>query len=119
MRPILDQTKVESRAARKIESFHSDVVAEVQKAIAEHKVVVVGMAGNPFVGKARKLLAKNGMNHKYLMYGSYFNGWKKRLAIKLWSGWPTYPQIFVEGRLVGGYTDLLNQIKEGKLPSSK
>jgi hypothetical protein len=36
--------------------------------------------------------------HTYLEYGSYFSKWKERLAIKLWSGWPTFPQVFVDGR---------------------
>ena len=31
-----------------------------------------------------------------------FSEWKKRLAIKLWSGWPTFPQVFVRGTLIGG-----------------
>jgi monothiol glutaredoxin len=33
-------------------------------------------------------------------------GWKKRLAIKLWTGWPTFPQIFHKGVLIGGAKDL-------------
>ena len=31
---------------------------------------------------------------------------RERLAIKMWSGWPTYPQIFIKGTLVGGASDL-------------
>lgn len=117
MRQILDPVKIEAHASSKIEAFHSTVVAEVKQAVSENKVVVIGMTGNIFVGKARKLLASNGVEHKYLAYGSYFGGWKQRLAIKLWSGWPTFPQVFVEGRLVGGYTDLEHLIREGKLTS--
>ncbi|MBY0515640.1 MAG: hypothetical protein K2P81_01940 [Bacteriovoracaceae bacterium] len=35
--------------------------------------------------------------------------------MKLWSGWPTYPQVFVNGKLVGGYQETAQQIKEGKI----
>lgn len=115
VRPILDSKMIDENAAKKIASFHSDVVAEVQNAVAQNKVVVVGMSVNPLVGKARRILAANGIDHKYLMYGGYTSQWKKRLAIKLWSGWPTFPQVFVEGRLIGGFTDLKKQIDEGKL----
>lgn len=102
-------------AAKAIGSFHADVVKEVSSAVSSNKIVVVGMAHNPFVGKARKALKEAGIPFTYLQYGNYFGGWKKRLAIKLWSGWATYPQVFVEGKLVGGYTDLAHQLKAGKI----
>jgi glutaredoxin-related protein len=111
MRQILSSEQVNSRALKTISSFHSQVVDEVKAAVAANKIVVVGMAGNVFVGKARKLLAAKGLEFKYIEYGSYFSMWKPRLAIKIWSGWPTFPQVFVEGRLIGGYKDLVEYLK--------
>jgi monothiol glutaredoxin len=35
----------------------------------------------------------------------------------MWSGWPTFPQIFINGRLVGGSDDLKKLIADGKLAS--
>jgi monothiol glutaredoxin len=102
-------------AAKIIGAYHADVVKEVSTAVSSNKVVVVGMAHNPFVRKARKALNEAGIPFTYLQYGSYVSGWKKRLAIKLWSGWATYPQVFVEGKLVGGYNDLAHQLKLGKV----
>ena len=29
-----------------------------------------------------------------------------RSTLKLWSGWPTFPMVFVQGTLVGGANDL-------------
>lgn len=78
-------------------------------------MVVVGMAQNPFVKKARAALEKAGIPFTYLEYGSYFSQWKERLAIKLWSGWPTFPQVFVRGTLVGGFTDVERMIADGSL----
>ena len=75
---------------------------EVTAAVGKHAVVVVGMAHNPHVRKVRNLLREADVAFEYLEYGSYVGGWKKRLAIKLWSGWPTFPQVFVRGVLVGG-----------------
>ena len=94
-------------------AFHADVVREVEQAIAASPVVVVGMAQNPHVKKVRKALTAAGIAFTYLEYGSYFSGWKKRLAIKLWSGWATFPQVFLRGQLVGGEDLTLAAIAEG------
>lgn len=106
MRQVLSTDKVADKTLKKMAGYHSSVVEEVKAAVAANKIVVVGMAGNPFVSRARKLLKERGMEFKYMEYGSYVSGWKPRLAIKLWSGWPTYPQVFIDGRLIGGFTDL-------------
>jgi glutaredoxin-related protein len=89
-------------AVKKMASFHEDVVAEVEQTIKREPVVVVGMAQNPHVKNVRKALDEAGVPYRYLEYGSYFSEWKKRLAVKLWSGWPTFPQVFVRGVLIGG-----------------
>jgi glutaredoxin-related protein len=83
-------------------AFHADVVGTVERAASEAPVLVVGMAQNPHVKSVRKALAEAGVEFIYLEFGSYFSRWRERLAIKLWSGWPTFPQVFVRGVLVGG-----------------
>jgi monothiol glutaredoxin len=95
--------------------FHADVVREVERAVAESPVVVVGMAQNVHVKNARKALQRAGIEFRYLEYGSYLSGWKKRLAIKLWSGWPTFPQVFVRGVLLGGELLTVAAITDGSL----
>ncbi len=110
-RPLHDQ--VTPRANEKMERFHASTVAEVQAAVAAHAVVVVGMKWNPHVPKARKALDAAGIAYHYLEYGSYAGGWKPRLAIKMWSGWPTFPQVFVKGALVGGAADLEAALADG------
>ncbi len=51
------------------------------------------MAQNPHVKNVRKALKNAGIDFTYLEYGSYFSQWRKRLAIKMWSGWPTFPRL--------------------------
>lgn len=109
-RPTLAPAAIEAQAA-----FHADVVSEVAKAIESHPVVVVGMAQNPFVKKARQALKDAGIDFHYLEYGSYLSEWKKRLAIKLWSGWPTFPQVYVKGVLIGGEDLTKKAIADGSL----
>lgn len=101
-RPRLDEKSVASAALSAMEGFHADVVRKVKEAVLANRVVVVGMAQNPHVGNVRKALDEAGVTHTYLEYGSYFSKWRERLAIKLWSGWPTFPQVFVNGTLIGG-----------------
>ena len=101
------------KAAEFISGYHSSVIAEVSEAVQNNAVTVVGMAQNPVVKKARKILKEQGIDYKYLEYGSYFSAWKPRLMIKIWSGWPTFPQIFVQGKCLGGFNDLNAAIEDG------
>jgi glutaredoxin-related protein len=82
------------------------VIAEVQAAVAANKVVVVGMGWNPFPRKARQWLDAAGVPYAYLGYGNYASQWRKRLPLKLWTGWTTFPMVFVDGQFIGGFNDL-------------
>ncbi|MEN9537810.1 MAG: hypothetical protein RLZZ126_45 [Pseudomonadota bacterium] len=115
MRPILPEANIHAAIRDKVANNRLDYVKEVQAAIASHAVVVVGMGINPMPKKARKLLDAAGVPHKYLEYGSYLSEWRKRNAIKMWTGWPTFPQVFVKGTLVGGADDLQKLIESGEL----
>lgn len=106
-RNVLSNEKIHPDALKFITNNHAAVVQEVISAVNTNKIVVVGMGQNPVVKKARKFLEGKGMEYKYITHGNYFSGWKKRLAIKLWSGWPTFPQVFVDGKLIGGCDDLI------------
>lgn len=110
MRKTLTETKISPKAQEFISHFHTDVVNEIEQALQTNEWVVVGMAQNPFVGKARNLLKEKNINFKYIEFGSYFSQWKQRLAIKIWSGWPTFPQVFHKGVLIGGFKDLESYI---------
>ncbi len=116
-RPRLDDRSLAPGALAVMEGFHADVVRQVQDALASDRVVVVGMAQNPFVRKVRKALDQAGVAYKYLEYGSYLSQWKQRLAIKLWSGFPTFPQVFVDGTLIGGEDLTKAAIADGSLKS--
>lgn len=116
-RPMLDPAAATPAAIAARKTFHQDIVAEVAAAVARDAVVVVGMAQNPVVKRARKVLGEASVPFTYLEYGSYFSKWRQRLAIKLWSGWPTFPQVYIRGVLVGGCAELEVVIKEGKLAS--
>jgi monothiol glutaredoxin len=114
-RPILDEAHIHPAVRETIAHHHEATLREVQAALAQHAVVVVGMSGNPFCRKARKALEAAGVAHHYLEYGSYFSEWRRRNALKMWAGWPTLPMVFVKGALVGGAEDLARLIASGEL----
>ncbi len=115
MRKTLSNERLTPEAAKAISTYHSDVVNEVAKAVESNKVVVVGMVANPHVKKARKALDGEKVEFKYIEIGGYTSKWRERLAVKIWSGWPTFPQVFVNGNLVGGASDLQKFIQDGNL----
>ena len=106
MRNLLSPEAIHSTLGGKISTYHNDIVQEVKQAVAANGVVVVGMKQNPVVKKARKSLDAAGIEFTYLEYGSYTSQWHKRLALKMWSGWATFPMIFVDQTLVGGNAEL-------------
>jgi glutaredoxin-related protein len=117
-RSILSEDRIHPAVREKVASYRAEMVQEVQAAIAANEIVVVGMKQNPFPKKARKLLDAAGLAYKYLEYGSYLGQWRKRLALKMWSGWPSFPMVFVKGVLVGGASDLERLLASGELKSA-
>jgi len=114
-RPLHDPARIAPDALGKIISFQTDIVERVSRAVADNPVVVVGMAQNPHVKKVRAALDEAGIAFKYMEFGSYFSEWRPRLALKLWSGWPTFPQVFVRGVLIGGEDLTKAAIADGSL----
>lgn len=105
-RPVLQPEQIDPAIREHVAQLNSDVLSAAVAAVNSHEWVVLGMAGNPFVKKARKLLTAKGLSHEYLEFGSYFSQWRRRNALKMWTGWPTFPMVFHRGVLIGGAQDL-------------
>jgi monothiol glutaredoxin len=114
-RPVLEAQFRAPHVNEHLAKFQTETLDEVRATIAKDAVVVVGMSVNTFVKAARKELTAAGIPFTYLEYGGYMSDWKKRLAIKMWSGWPTFPQVFVNGVLIGGSKELKEAIADGSL----
>lgn len=114
-RTTLEEARLHPAIRDRVANHNADIVHNVQAAAASNPVLVVGMAGNPYVRKARKSLDAATQAYHYLEYGSYFSEWRKRNALKMWSGWPTFPMVFVKGTLVGGADELARLIDSGEL----
>ncbi|CAG1015755.1 Glutaredoxin 4 [Burkholderiaceae bacterium] len=114
-RPILEETRMLPAIRDRVANWHADIVHNVQAAALSNPVLVVGMAQNPFCRRARRALNAAGQPHHYLEYGSYLSQWRRRTALKMWTGWPTFPMVFVRGVLIGGYQELQGLIDRGEL----
>ena len=114
-RTVLDEARLHPAIRERVLNHHADIVHNVQAAAASNAVLVVGMAGNPHCRRVRRVLDGAGIAHQYLEYGSYLSGWRRRNALKMWSGWPTFPMVFVRGVLVGGADDTTRLVETGEL----
>ncbi len=114
-RHVLDEDHIHAAVRERVAQHHQATVDEVKEAVAAHDVLVVGMKQNPFPRKARKLLDARGTSFHSLEYGSYLSEWRRRTAIKMWTGWPTFPMVFVKGQLIGGFDDLQKLSENGGL----
>ena len=114
-RTVLEEARLHPAIRETVANLNADIVHNVQAAANSNPVLVVGMAGNPHVRRARKLLDAAGLPYKYLGYGSYLGEWRRRLALKMWTGWPTFPMVFVKGTLIGGADELDRLVGGGEL----
>jgi len=114
-RHLLAQDRIDPAIRDKISNSHRDIVEQVEAAVSAHDVVVVGMKQNPYPRRARKALRTAGIEFHYLEYGSYLSTWRRRTALKMWTGWPTFPMVFVKGVLVGGAEEVQKLVDSGDL----
>ena len=93
-------------------------VAERIKDQLESNPVVLYMKGSPdfpqcgFSGQTVQIL--NACQAKF-MYVNIFEDPELREALKEHSNWPTYPQLYIKGELVGGCDIVIGLYKKGEL----
>ncbi|KAJ1988990.1 glutaredoxin [Coemansia spiralis] len=78
-------------------------------------VFIKGTAAQPRCGFSKKIV--NMLNEQNIKYG-YFDiltDEQVRQGLKEYSDWPTYPQLYVEGELVGGVDIVAEMIESGEL----
>ena len=114
-RAVLDEAAIHPSVRAKVAEHERATVDAAVQAVATHPVVVFGMAANPFVKRARRALDAAGFAHHDIDHGGYTSQWRRRNALKMWCGWPTFPIVFVKGQLVGGAEDVQRLIDSGEL----
>jgi Grx4 family monothiol glutaredoxin len=69
-----------------------------------------GCPTEPKCGFSRQIIAL--LNEEKIQYGTFdiLNDNEVRQGLKTFSNWPTYPQLYVNGTLIGGL-DILKEMK--------
>lgn len=84
----------------------------------ENNPVVLYMKGSPdfpqcgFSGQTVQILDACGAKYTYV---NIFEDPELREALKEYSNWPTYPQLYVNGELVGGCDIVIDLYQKGEL----
>ena len=94
-----------------------DVVERIKAELGAGPVVLF-MKGTPdfpqcgFSAQTVAALRAVGANFRYV---NIFEEPEIREALKRFSNWPTYPQLYVKGELIGGCDIALEMLKSGEL----
>jgi monothiol glutaredoxin len=94
-----------------------DVNDRIRQQLAENKVLLY-MKGTPdfpqcgFSGQAVAALKAIG---KPFAYVNVFEDPEIREGLKKYSNWPTYPQLYVNGELIGGADIVVDMYHSGEL----
>lgn len=93
-------------------------ITERLKKQVEETPVILYMKGTPdfpqcgFSARAVQILEQCGAKYAFV---NVFEEPEVRENLKLVSGWPTFPQLFVNGELVGGSDIMLELFQSGEL----
>ncbi|GJM07390.1 MAG: glutaredoxin [marine bacterium B5-7] len=90
-----------------------DINTKIKEQLAEHSILLY-MKGSPqfpqcgFSGRSVQILKECGV-----VFGSVniLEHPDLREGLKVYSNWPTFPQLYVKGELIGG-SDILNEMFE-------
>ncbi|HEX7013686.1 MAG TPA: Grx4 family monothiol glutaredoxin [Steroidobacteraceae bacterium] len=94
-----------------------DVIERIKSQLASSPVVLY-MKGTPdfpqcgFSAAAVRALNAVGAQYKHV---NIFEDPELREALKQYSNWPTYPQLYVNGELIGGSDIILEMYNSGEL----
>jgi monothiol glutaredoxin len=94
-----------------------DVIERIKKQLEENSVILY-MKGTPdfpqcgFSGKAVQILEGCGVDYAYV---NIFEDPELRESLKTFSQWPTFPQLFVNGELIGGSDIMIEMFEKGEL----
>lgn len=97
--------------------FVMDVVARI-KELLENNSVILFMKGSPdfpqcgFSGQSVQVLRACKANFAHF---NIFEDQELREGLKEYSHWPTYPQLYIKGELVGGCDIIIDLYNKGEL----
>lgn len=97
--------------------MHVDINARIEDQLGEHDILLY-MKGTPdfpqcgFSGQT--VAALNAIGKPYA-FVNIFEDEEIRQGLKTYSNWPTFPQLYVKGELVGGCDIVIEMYHSGEL----
>lgn len=94
-----------------------EVIDRIKSQLADNPVILY-MKGTPsfpqcgFSGRAVQILQQCGAPFAHV---NIFEDPELREALKIYSNWPTFPQLYVNGELLGGSDIMLDLFQKGEL----
>ncbi len=95
-----------------------DINTRIEETLKSHPVLLF-MKGSPdfpqcgFSGRATQILQACGMSD--FQHINILEDPEIREGLKVYSNWPTFPQLYVNGELVGGCDIMMEQFESGEL----
>ena len=95
----------------------NEVNARIEEQLSSHDILLY-MKGSPdfpqcgFSGQA--VAALNAVGQPYA-YVNIFEDPEIREGLKVYSNWPTFPQLYVKGELIGGSDIVIEMYQSGEL----
>ena len=94
-----------------------DVIERIKQQLEQNPIMLY-MKGTPdfpqcgFSGRAVQILERCGAEYAY---ANIFEDPELRENLKIYSAWPTFPQLYIKGELVGGSDIMMELFEKGEL----
>ena len=94
-----------------------DVIERIKDQLGSHPIVLYmkGSPDFPQCGFSSQVVQVLKTCNTQFMYINIFEDQEVREALKEFSNWPTYPQLYIKGELVGGCDIILDLYNKGEL----
>ncbi len=94
-----------------------DVIERIKDQLASHSIVLYmkGSPDFPQCGFSAQVVQVMKSCEIQFMYINIFDDQEVREALKEYSNWPTYPQLYIKGELVGGCDIIVDLYNKGEL----
>ena len=93
----------------------SSLRATIEQEIAQNKVMVYSKSYCPFASQTKELLRSKGIEFKAVELDQVANGAAIHTALKAYSGQNTVPNVYINGKHIGGNSDIQSLNSSGKL----
>ena len=94
-----------------------DVNARIEEQLKSHDVLLYmkGTPDFPQCGFSGQTVAALNAIGKPFSYVNIFEDQEVREGLKAYSNWPTFPQLYVKGELIGGCDIVIEMFRSGEL----